>query len=86
MSDDYVTQREFARLERTVNETSRDVKTLLAAHYAEQGAEEERHMLIEATRDKGARKIAWVSLTATFMGSLYWVSTALAKLVNHPHH
>jgi hypothetical protein len=77
---DWVSQREFDRLEGTVNEVHKDVKTLLAAYNRDQGADAERRELLEATRDKGARKLAWGGIVMGAIGGLWWVQDAIAKL------
>ena len=79
--DAYVTQREFARMEHTVNEMYGDLKTVVAYVNREKGAEEERHELLSATRDKGARRIAWSSLAAAGIGGLWWVQDAVAHIM-----
>lgn len=80
---DWVSQREFDRLEETVNEIHTDVKLLLAAHNQDVGANEERRELLDATRDQGARRLAWGALAASSVGGLWWVADALARITHH---
>lgn len=79
----FVTHREFGRLEGKVDDIGTDVKLLLAAYNRDEGANEERRDLLEATRDRGARKLAWSGVTMGVVGSLWWVQDAIAKLTHH---
>lgn len=76
----YVTYREFNRLEGTVNEISDDVKALLAVYNREEGANEERRQLLDATKDRGARRISWAAMGVGVLGSLWWAPHAVASL------
>lgn len=80
--NDWVTQREFSRLEGTVNEIHGDVKQLLASRNQDLGAFHERKELLEATRDKGARKLAWGGIVVAAVSGLAWAQDALTKLVH----
>lgn len=88
MSDsEYVTQREFARLEATVNETHKDVKLLLAAHNREEGAWTSQAIAASGNRDRGARRLSFASLVVAVPAALYYVGDAFARLLNSsPHH
>jgi hypothetical protein len=80
MSDsDFVTQREFARLEGTVNEIHGDIKLLLAAHNREEGAWTAQAISAQQHRDGGARRLALGSLLASAV-------MALSTIFGNPHH
>ena len=85
----WVTPREFDAVNRRIDsldgkvgDIHSDVKLLLAARNQEIGAHSERKELLEATRDKGARRIGWGALVAAALGAFWWIPDAIAKLHN----
>ena len=89
----WVTPREFDQLNRRMDgfeaaqsEMGKDVKALLAFHNREQGAENERKELLDATHDRGARKLAWSSVAIALLSGLYWVSDAVTKFMHTTPH
>lgn len=79
---DWVSQHEFSRLEGTVNEIHGDVKLLLAARNQEIGAHSERREILDATRDRGARKLGWGAIVVAVLSSLGWVQDAIARAIH----
>ena len=86
----WVSPREFDQVNRRIGsiETSLqhvadDVKSLLAAHNRDEGADEARKEVLNAQRDGGARKLAWGALGASALGSLWWIQDAVAKITHH---
>jgi hypothetical protein len=86
----WVSTREFDQVnlridsvERKVDTIGSDVKALLIAHALEEGAASERTLVLDAQRDRGARRIAWSAAVASILGAFWWVSDAVAKFSGH---
>lgn len=86
----WVTPREFEQVNKRIDSVERkvdivgtDVKALLLAHSRDEGAMEERALVLDAQRDKGARKIAWASMAAAVVGAGWWISDAINRISHH---